>query len=142
MHPARFVVQHLRIDHLHVDPHQPKRGCFCTMVTVDGTRLTLLTIEPGGVYNLAAQSHVRVRLRRTRAPVTPPAWDPCDCWKPFKLSRLHCRFYPGVLVRNVWRLAATAGELTPFLPRSPYGAARSGVMLGDAIIAKRTVVRR
>ena len=52
-----------RIDHLYVDPHQPDARLFLHYGDLsDGTRLvTLLSkIEPDEVYNLAAQSHVRV----------------------------------------------------------------------------------
>ncbi len=75
-----------RIDHLYVDPHQPGARLFLHYGDlIDGTRLVTLlsTIEPDEVYNLAAQSHVRVSFDEPCTPVTPPAWDPCDCWKPF-----------------------------------------------------------
>ncbi len=52
-----------RIDHLYVDPHQPGARLFLHYGDlIDGTRLVTLlsTIEPDEVYNLAAQSHVRV----------------------------------------------------------------------------------
>ena len=52
-----------RIDHLYVDPHEPDAKLFLHYGDLsDGARLvTLLTrIDPDEVYNLAAQSHVRV----------------------------------------------------------------------------------
>src|ERR1700757_2486577 len=54
-----------RIDHLYVDPHQPDARLFLHYGDLtDGTRLVTLltTIDPDEVYNLAAQSHVRVRF--------------------------------------------------------------------------------
>ena len=52
-----------RIDHLYVDSHQPDARLFLHYGDLsDGTRLVTLLqkIEPDEVYNLAAQSHVRV----------------------------------------------------------------------------------
>jgi GDPmannose 4,6-dehydratase len=52
-----------RIDHLYVDPHDTQAKLFLHYGDLsDGSRLvTLLTqIRPDEVYNLAAQSHVRV----------------------------------------------------------------------------------
>lgn len=52
-----------RIDHLYVDPHEPNAKLFLHYGDLsDGARLvTLLAeIQPDEVYNLAAQSHVRV----------------------------------------------------------------------------------
>jgi GDPmannose 4,6-dehydratase len=52
-----------RIDHLYVDPHDSEARLFLHYGDLsDGARLvTLLTeVRPDEVYNLAAQSHVRV----------------------------------------------------------------------------------
>ena len=54
-----------RIDHLYVDPHEAGARLFLHYGDlIDGTRLVTLlnAIEPDEVYNLAAQSHVRVSL--------------------------------------------------------------------------------
>ena len=52
-----------RIDHLYVDPHDPDAKLFLHYGDLsDGARLVTLLAEirPDEVYNLAAQSHVRV----------------------------------------------------------------------------------
>jgi GDPmannose 4,6-dehydratase len=52
-----------RIDHLYVDPHSPDARMFLHYGDLsDGARLVTLLAEinPDEVYNLAAQSHVRV----------------------------------------------------------------------------------
>jgi GDPmannose 4,6-dehydratase len=52
-----------RIDHLYVDPHDPSAKLFLHYGDLsDGARLVTLMaqINPDEVYNLAAQSHVRV----------------------------------------------------------------------------------
>src|SRR5680860_734205 len=52
-----------RIDHLYVDPHDTGAKLFLHYGDLsDGSRLSMLLaeIKPDEVYNLAAQSHVRV----------------------------------------------------------------------------------
>src|SRR3954454_24300926 len=52
-----------RIDHLYQDPHDPQARLFLHYGDLtDGSRLVTLLekIQPAEVYNLAAQSHVRV----------------------------------------------------------------------------------
>src|SRR3954454_9823617 len=52
-----------RIDHLYVDPHDSEARLFLHYGDLsDGSRLVMLLqdIKPHEVYNLAAQSHVRV----------------------------------------------------------------------------------
>lgn len=52
-----------RVDHLYVDPHDPGARLFLHYGDLsDGARLVTLisAIRPDEVYNLAAQSHVRV----------------------------------------------------------------------------------
>ncbi len=52
-----------RVDHLYVDPHEPGARLFLHYGDLsDGARLVTLvsSIDPDEVYNLAAQSHVRV----------------------------------------------------------------------------------
>ena len=52
-----------RINHLYLDPHNPEAKLFLHYGDLsDGARLVtlLMGIEPDEVYNLAAQSHVRV----------------------------------------------------------------------------------
>jgi GDPmannose 4,6-dehydratase len=52
-----------RIDHLYLDPHAPGARLFLHYGDLaDGTvlRRVLETVRPNEVYNLAAQSHVRV----------------------------------------------------------------------------------
>ncbi len=56
-----------RIDHLYEDPHEQDKRLFLHYGDLtDGSRLVTLlaSIQPDEVYHLAAQSHVRVSLRR------------------------------------------------------------------------------
>ena len=68
-----------RIDHLYVDPHDPEAKLFLHYGDLsDGARLvTLLSeINPDEVYNLAAQSHVRVSFDELEEFKRPASEDP------------------------------------------------------------------
>ena len=60
-----------RIEHLYKDPHDPEARLFLHYGDLtDGSRLVTLlgSIRPDEVYNLAAQSHVRVSLMSPSSP--------------------------------------------------------------------------
>ena len=71
-----------RIDHLYQDPHEDDvRLTLHYGDLVDSTNLIRIVqeVQPDEVYNLAAQSHVRVMMTVSTPPNTPPtstAW-PC-----------------------------------------------------------------
>ncbi len=79
---------------------------------IDGTRLVTLlsTIEPDEVYNLAAQSHVRVSFDE---PVHTGDTTGMGMRLPEYVRLAHCRL-SGVLVGDVRRLPPPQNELTPF----------------------------
>ena len=71
-----------RIDHLYVDPHEADARLFLHYGDLtDGTRLVTLlsTIEPDEVYNLAAQSHVRVSFDEPVHTGDTTGMGPLDC---------------------------------------------------------------
>src|SRR5687768_13381738 len=52
-----------RIEHLYIDPHRPEAHLFLhygDLVDGTGLREILTRVQPNEVYNLGAQSHVRV----------------------------------------------------------------------------------
>ena len=85
-----------RIDHLYVDPHQPDARLFLHYGDLtDGTRLVTLlsTIEPDEVYNLAAQSHVRVSFDEPVHAGDTTGMGSVRLLEAVRLSRVDCRFY-------------------------------------------------
>ena len=116
-----------RIDHLYVDPHQPDARLFLHYGDLtDGTRLATLlsTIEPDEVYNLAAQSHVRVSFDEPVHTGDTTGMGPIRLLEALRLSRVQCRFYQASSSEMFGASPPPQNEQTPFCPRSPYGAAK------------------
>lgn len=116
-----------RIDHLYVDPHQPEARLFLHYGDLtDGTRLVTLlnTIEPDEVYNLAAQSHVRVSFDEPVHTGDITGIGAIRLLEAIRLSRVQCRFYQASSSEMFGASPPPQNELTPFYPRSPYGAAK------------------
>src|ERR1700759_4697067 len=116
-----------RIDHLYVDPHQTDARLFLHYGDLtDGTRLVTLlsTIEPDEVYNLAAQSHVRVSFDEPVHTGDTTGIGSIRLLEAVRLSKVDCRFYQASSSEMFGASPPPQNEDTPFYPRSPYGAAK------------------
>ena len=119
-----------RIDHLYQDPHVNGRTMFLHYGDLgDGPNLIRLVyeIQPDEIYNLAAQSHVRVSFD---SPEFTGDVDALGAMRLLEAIRLtgrtgKTRFYQAStselfgLVQEV-----PQKETTPFYPRSPYAVAK------------------
>jgi GDPmannose 4,6-dehydratase len=92
----------------------------------DGARLVTLltTIEPDEVYNLAAQSHVRVSFDEPVHTGDTTGMGSMRLLEAVRLSRVDCRFYQASSSEMFGASPPPQNEQTPFYPRSPYGAAK------------------
>jgi GDPmannose 4,6-dehydratase len=116
-----------RIDHLYVDPHDPEAKLFLHYGDLsDGSRLvTLLNkIEPDEVYNLAAQSHVRVSFDEPEHTADTDGMGTIRLLEAVRMSGIKTRFYQASTSEMFGATPPPQGEDTPFYPRSPYGAAK------------------
>ncbi|RAV13495.1 GDP-mannose 4,6-dehydratase [Mycolicibacterium sp. GF69] len=116
-----------RIDHLYIDPHRADARLFLHYGDLtDGTRLvTLLTaIDPDEVYNLAAQSHVRVSFDEPVHTGDTTGMGSIRLLEAVRLSGVQCRFYQASSSEMFGASPPPQDERTPFYPRSPYGAAK------------------
>ncbi|OOK83480.1 NAD dependent epimerase/dehydratase family protein [Mycobacterium kansasii] len=116
-----------RIDHLYVDRHDPHARLFLHYGDLtDGTRLVTLlsTIDPDEVYNLAAQSHVRVSFDEPVHTGDTTGMGSIRLLEAIRLSRVECRFYQASSSEMFGASPPPQSEQTPFYPRSPYGAAK------------------
>lgn len=116
-----------RIDHLFRDPHE--RGNNLTLHyadLTDGSRLaTLLTaIQPDEVYNLAAQSHVRVSFDEPEYTADTTGLGSVRLLEAVRVAGVSCRFYQASSSEMFGATPPPQNEQTPFYPRSPYGAAK------------------
>jgi GDPmannose 4,6-dehydratase len=119
-----------RIDHLYEDPHQ--HGRHFVMHYGDMTDSTSLIhivqkVQPDEIYNLAAQSHVKVSFEEPEYTANSDALGPLRLLEAIRILGLEkkTRFYQAStsemfgLVQEV-----PQRETTPFYPRSPYGVAK------------------
>ena len=116
-----------RIDHLYVDPHTPNAKLFLHYGDLsDGARLvTLLAgIDPDEVYNLAAQSHVRVSFDEPEHTADTTGTGTIRMLEAVRLSGIKTRFYQASSSELYGATPPPQNEDTPFYPRSPYAAAK------------------
>ena len=116
-----------RIDHLYLDPHDPAAKLFLHYGDLsDGSRLvTLLSqIRPDEVYNLAAQSHVRVSFDEPEHTADTTGTGTIRLLEAVRLSGIDTRFYQASSSELYGATPPPQNETTPFYPRSPYGAAK------------------
>lgn len=116
-----------RIDHLYVDPHDSDARLFLHYGDLsDGARLvTLLSeIAPDEVYNLAAQSHVRVSFDEPEHTTDTTGTGTVRLLEAVRMSKIHARFYQASSSEMFGASPPPQNELTSFYPRSPYGAAK------------------
>src|SRR6478609_8574660 len=115
-----------RIDHLYVDPHSPDARLFLHYGDLsDGARLVTLVadIHPDEVYNLAAQSHVRVSFEEPEHTADTTGSGTIRMLEAVRLSGIKTRFYQASSSELYGATPPPQNEDTPFYPRSPYAAA-------------------
>ena len=116
-----------RLDSIYQDPHV--RGSRLHLHygdLSDGSRLVTLlaTIRPEEVYNLAAQSHVRVSFDEPEFTGSTTGIGTTRLLEAIRLIGLDCRYYQASSSEMFGATPPPQNEDTPFYPRSPYGAAK------------------
>ena len=116
-----------RIDHLYVDPHEPGARLFLHFADLsDSTRLSQLvnSIQPDEVYNLAAQSHVRVSFDEPEFTGNVTGLGTLRLLDAIRTMKTPARFYQASSSEMFGATPPPQNEETPFYPRSPYGVAK------------------
>lgn len=116
-----------RIDHLYQDPHDPDARLFLHYADLgDGARLvTLLSeIRPDEVYNLAAQSHVRLSFDEPEHTADVTGTGAVRLLEAVRLAGISTRFYQASSSELYGATPPPQDETSPFYPRSPYAAAK------------------
>lgn len=117
-----------RIDHLYKDPHEPGRRLFLhygDLTDGAGLRQILADTQPDEIYNLGAQSHVRVSFDQPVYTAQVDAVGTVRLLQAIHDTSLKARFYQASsseMFGNVREIPQK--ETTPFHPRSPYGCAK------------------
>jgi len=116
-----------RIDHLYLDPHhQPKLKLIYGDLTDGGNLSTILNdIQPDEVYNLGAQSHVRVSFDQPIYTANVDALGTLRLLEALRMMKTPPRFYQASSSEMYGKVVETPQtETTPFYPRSPYACAK------------------
>jgi len=116
-----------RIDHIYTDPHEVGARFFLHYGELtDGSRLVTLLqrIQPDEVYHLGAQSHVRVSFDEPEYTGDTTGIGTTRLLEAIRMIGLDCRFYQASSSEMFGATPPPQNELTPFHPRSPYGAAK------------------
>lgn len=116
-----------RIDHLYQDPHDESARMFLHYGDMsDGSRLVTLLekIEPDEVYNLAAQSHVRVSFDEPEFTGITTGLGTTRLLEAIRATGSPARFYQASSSEMFGATPPPHDESTPFWPRSPYGVAK------------------
>ena len=117
-----------RIDHLYTDPHDPDRKLHLHYGDLtDGSNISRLIEElrPAEIYNLGAQSHVKVSFDVPEYTAQVDALGTIRLLDAIKDAGIETRFYQAStseMFGNAQEVPQR--ETTPFYPRSPYGAAK------------------
>jgi len=119
-----------RIDHLYQDPHeQGRRFTLHYGDLTDSTNLIRVVqqVQPGEIYNLAAQSHVAVSFETPEYTANADAVGTLRLLEAIRILGLEkkTRFYQASTSEMFGKVQEIPQkETTPFYPRSPYGAAK------------------
>jgi GDPmannose 4,6-dehydratase len=121
-----------RIDHIYVDPHSPNARLFLHYGDLtDGTTLRriLEEVQPTEIYNLGAQSHVRVSFDSPEYTVDTVGMGTLRLLEAIRdyqrRTGIKVRFYQAGSSEMFGKvLEIPQKETTPFYPRSPYACAK------------------
>ena len=116
-----------RIDHLLSDAGIADSVLFLHYGDLsDSSRLVSLVtqIQPDEVYNLAAQSHVRVSFDEPELTGETTGLGSVKLLEALRISGSPARFYQASSSEMFGASPPPQNEETPFYPRSPYGAAK------------------
>ena len=117
-----------RIDHLYQDPHEKNRKLNLVYGDLnDASSLNLLikNIRPDEIYNLGAQSHVKVSFEVPEYTAEVTGLGTIRLLEAIRDTGVKTKFYQASSSEMYGKACqAPQNELTPFYPRSPYGAAK------------------
>ena len=117
-----------RIDHLYKDPHEEKTNLYLHYGDLsDGANLAHLLgeIQPDEVYNLGAQSHVKVSFLNPIYTANVDALGTLRVLEAVRALDHPVRFYQASSSEMYGKVEETPqSETTPFHPRSPYACAK------------------
>jgi len=116
-----------RIDHLYKDPHEAGNNFHLHYGDItDGVGISNLVreIEPNEIYNLAAQSHVKVSFEMPDFTAQVDAVGTIRLLEAIRAAKIDTRFYQASTSELYGSTPPPQSEISPFAPQSPYAAAK------------------
>jgi GDPmannose 4,6-dehydratase len=116
-----------RIDHLYKDPHETDNRFHLHYGDItDGVGISniLREIEPHEIYNLAAQSHVKVSFEMPDFTAQVDAVGTIRLLEAIRASKIDTRFYQASTSELFGSTPPPQSETSQFAPQSPYAAAK------------------
>jgi GDPmannose 4,6-dehydratase len=116
-----------RVDHLYVDAHNSGAKFFLHYADLsDASSLAwcLAEIRPDEIYNLGAQSHVKVSFETPEYTSDVVGLGTIRLLEAIRRTGLQCRFYQASSSEMFGSTPAPQSENTMFHPRSPYACAK------------------
>jgi GDPmannose 4,6-dehydratase len=117
-----------RIEHLYGDPHQPGvrlKLHYGDLTDAGSLRSIFREVRPDEVYNLAAQSHVRVSFLQPEYTGEATALGSLRMLEAVREVGTEVRYYQASSSEMYGKVVEVPQtEMTPFHPRSPYACAK------------------
>jgi GDPmannose 4,6-dehydratase len=118
-----------RIEHIYQDPHEPEvrlRMFYGDLNDASSLNKILRDVAPDEIYNLGAQSHVRVSFDVPEYTAEVTALGTVRLLEAIRDLGLRPRFYQASSSELYGKVRESPQtETTPFYPRSPYGCAKA-----------------
>ena len=116
-----------RIDHIYKDPHEKSNHFHLHFGDVtDGTGISNLIrdLQPNEIYNLAAQSHVKVSFEMPDFTAQVDAVGTIRILEAIRAAKLDTKFYQASTSEMFGSTPPPQTELSNFAPQSPYAVAK------------------
>ena len=118
-----------RLDHLYRDPHNGDqvrmRLHYGDLTSAGSIERIIAAIQPDEIYNLAAQSHVRVSFDMPEYTGDVDGLGVTRILEAIRRTGVQPRFYQASTSELFGSASPPQSESTPFEPQSPYAAAKA-----------------
>ena len=116
-----------RIEHLYKDPHEADNRFHLHYGDItDGVGISNLVreLEPHEIYNLAAQSHVKVSFEMPDFTAQVDAVGTIRLLEAIRAAKIETKYYQASTSELYGSTPPPQAENSPFAPQSPYAAAK------------------
>ena len=129
-----------RIDHIYQDPHEPDvrlRLCHGDLNDASSINHILRTVEPDEIYNLGAQSHVKVSFEVPEYTTDVTGIGVIRLLEAMREEGIRAKFYQASSSEQFGiAKESPQSETTPFAPQSPYAVAKVLAYFATSIYRK------